>query len=100
VEKLVARSKPRSDSLLIVPDREAGAINNQQNLTASELPTIQRRRCIRLERFFRVEESIFCYQDALGYSWRCKFSQRWRCNLRSKDWVQVRYIFMTNETLA
>jgi hypothetical protein len=24
-----------------------------------------------------------CFQNALGYSWRCKFLQRWRCNSRS-----------------
>jgi hypothetical protein len=26
---------------------------------------------------------FFCFQNAQGYSWRCKFSQRWRCKSRS-----------------
>jgi hypothetical protein len=29
-------------------------------------------------RFFKVEENI-CFQNAIGYSGRCKFLQRWRC---------------------
>jgi hypothetical protein len=36
----------------------------------------QRRRCSQLERF-KIEE------NALSYSWRCQFLQRWRCNSRS-----------------
>jgi hypothetical protein len=27
--------------------------------------------------------SKFCFQNALGYSWCCKFLQRWRCNSHS-----------------
>jgi hypothetical protein len=33
-----------------------------------------------LERFSKIEEYIFVFKNALGYSWRCKFLQRWRCN--------------------
>jgi hypothetical protein len=42
---------------------------------------LQRQRCSRLERFFKVEQNNF--QIALGYSLSCKFFQRWRCNSRS-----------------
>jgi hypothetical protein len=43
----------------------------------------KQKRC-RLERWFNVEENLFfCFQSALGYSWRCEFLHRWRCNSRS-----------------
>jgi hypothetical protein len=36
------------------------------------------------ERCFKVEKIFFfLLQNALGYSWRCKFLQRWRSDLRS-----------------
>jgi hypothetical protein len=48
---------------------------------------LQRQRCGRLECFFTGEENI-SFLNALGYSWRCEFLQRWRCNSRSLDWLQ------------
>jgi hypothetical protein len=36
-------------------------------------------RCSRLQ-YFKVEISIICCKNALGYSLCCKLSQRWRCN--------------------
>jgi hypothetical protein len=51
--------------------------------TTANLP-LQRQRCRRLERFLKVEEIIiFLLQNALGYSWRYKFLQRWGCNSRA-----------------
>jgi hypothetical protein len=35
----------------------------------------QRQRCSMLERLFKVEETIFCFQNMLGYSYCCKFLQ-------------------------
>jgi hypothetical protein len=32
---------------------------------------------------------FFIIQNALGYSWRCKFLQRWRRNSKSYDWLQI-----------
>jgi hypothetical protein len=32
---------------------------------------------------FSKWKKYFCFQNALGYSWRCKFLQRWRRNTRS-----------------
>jgi hypothetical protein len=43
----------------------------------------QRQRCSRLERFLKVEKNIFCFQNELGYPWRCKNFQRWRCKSKS-----------------
>jgi hypothetical protein len=34
--------------------------------------------CSRLELFLKVEENVCFFQNALRYSWRCKFLQRWR----------------------
>jgi hypothetical protein len=48
---------------------------------------LQRKRCSTYEGrivFFKVEEKI-CFQNELGYSLRCNFLQRWRCNSRSQD---------------
>jgi hypothetical protein len=42
---------------------------------------VQRPRCSRIVRFFKTEE--FFFQNALGYSRRCKLLQRWRCKSRS-----------------
>jgi hypothetical protein len=40
----------------------------------------QRQRCSRLQYFLLVEENMyFCFQNSLGYSWRCKFLKHWRC---------------------
>jgi hypothetical protein len=36
----------------------------------------------RLERFSK-QKKIFLFQNAIGYSWRCKFLQRWRRNSKS-----------------
>jgi hypothetical protein len=47
---------------------------------------LQRQNCRSV--FFKVEDNIFCFQNALGFLWSCKFLQRWRCNSRSKDWLQ------------
>jgi hypothetical protein len=45
---------------------------------------LQRQRCSRLERFFKVEENLLFFKTHyVGYSWRCKFLPRWRCNFRS-----------------
>jgi hypothetical protein len=46
-------------------------------LTNLQLPK-QRQRCLKLNHFFKVEDNI-CFKNALGYSWRCDFLQRWRC---------------------
>jgi hypothetical protein len=41
----------------------------------------QRQRCSRLERFLKGGENIFVFKwHYIGYSWRCKLLQRWRCN--------------------
>jgi hypothetical protein len=54
---------------------------------------IQRHRCSRLQRFVKICRKCFCFQtqSALGYSWRCKFLQRGRCNSRSNmDWPPLK----------
>jgi hypothetical protein len=48
---------------------------------------LQRQRCSRLQRF-QSRRKCFCSQNALGYSWRRKFLQRWRCNSKSYDWLR------------
>jgi hypothetical protein len=30
--------------------------------------------------FKKCKRKSFCFQNALVYSWLCKFLQRWRCN--------------------
>jgi hypothetical protein len=37
----------------------------------------------RLERFYKCRRKYFCFQNALGCTWRCQLLQRWRCNSRS-----------------
>jgi hypothetical protein len=44
---------------------------------------LQHQRCSNLERFFKVEWNVFVFKTPLGYSWRCKLLQCWRCNFRS-----------------
>jgi hypothetical protein len=43
---------------------------------------LQRQRCGRLERF-STKKKCFCFHNELGYSWRCKKLQRWRCKSKS-----------------
>jgi hypothetical protein len=38
---------------------------------------------------FIVKTYFFLFFNALGYSWRCKFLQRWLCNMQMLDWLQV-----------
>jgi hypothetical protein len=66
----------KSSRLNLQHFRSQGPILQLQNLQ------LQRQRCSRLERFFKVEENN-CFQNAPGYPWRCKILQRWRCNSRS-----------------
>jgi hypothetical protein len=43
---------------------------------------LQRQRCSSLEHFSKFKK-IFLLHNTLGYSWRCKFLQLWRCNSKS-----------------
>jgi hypothetical protein len=72
-------------------DTEIGFLNCRDipesgaNTTTSEFtittPALQLARA-----FFEAKENIF-FQNALGYSWRCKFLKCWRCNSLSQDWL-------------
>jgi hypothetical protein len=45
---------------------------------------LQRKRCSRLKRFFKISRKNFVSKKHyLGYSWCCIVLQRWRCKLRS-----------------
>jgi hypothetical protein len=60
-----------SDNFLNVPGANPATSEFAYNHNASVVVPRQ-------QRFFKVEENIFCFQNALGYPWRCKFLQRWR----------------------
>jgi hypothetical protein len=59
-----------------------GRVTRAQSIRLWNLQ-LQRQRCIRLEHIFTKDKNHFCLQKALGYSWRYRFLQRWRCHSRS-----------------
>jgi hypothetical protein len=51
---------------------------------------LQHQRCRRLKCFYSTIKISF--QNVLGYPWRCKNLQRWRCKSKLQDWVLFTYM--------
>jgi hypothetical protein len=76
-QKNAKRVKNRSFDLVIINPCCISTLAHRNQKQILRLWNLQLQR--QLERFFKVEETIY----ALGYSKRCKALQRWSCNSRS-----------------
>jgi hypothetical protein len=81
------REKHTSVILFFLPKSTNGHEKNPgADPTTSKFSTILQCRCctyiVHKNYFYQCRRKYFCFQNALGYSWRCTFLQRWRCNSR------------------